>query len=86
MFTDYTVPIGSVHIPSEEWVSTVSEKKLVQEFDAGGSDAKRLIGCFHQPNQWYIHGHYPQLNTYVKGKVAILGDAVRPKLLTCRRK
>src|SRR5258706_13122440 len=77
MVTDYSVSMGSVHIPMEDWVAQISEKKLLEEFKTWGEDAQKLIGCLRQPNRWYIHGVYPQLDTYVKGNVALLGDAVR---------
>ena len=36
-----------------------------------------ILSCIEKPNKWYINVVYPHLKSFVNGRVALLGDAVR---------
>lgn len=50
---------------------------MLAEFDEWGSDVAGLLRCIKAPQKWMIYGVFPPLKSYVKGHVALLGDAVR---------
>lgn len=76
--TDYSVPIGSRPLPpSEPWVTRVSPDELRSQFEDWGDDPRIIVTCLLDPSKWSIHCVKPELETYVKGRVALLGDAVR---------
>ena len=52
------------------------EQQLLEEFANFGDDAMRMLKCIRNPSKWFIHVVYPPLESYVRGKVALLGDAV----------
>lgn len=71
------MPIGTIHCPPDEpWATSVSEEQLIEEFCSFGDDAMRMIKCIRNPSKWLIHVVYPPLESYVRGRVALLGDAV----------
>ena len=81
------MPIGhpSAHrdpdLPSVEVVRTAD---LLDAFADYGSNIRAVLGCIDKPNKWYINTVYPHLQTYAKGHVALLGDAVRARGPRCK--
>ena len=54
---------------------------LWKEYEGWGPDVAALIKCMpEKPNKWSIHVVHPPLDSFVKGRVALIGDAVRPNL------
>lgn len=54
--------------------STTAE--LLSAFEDFGSNIRSVLGCIEKPMKWYINIVWPHLPTFVKGRVALLGDAV----------
>lgn len=46
------------------------------EYEGFSSDVLSLLGCIQNPSKWMIRIVRP-LKSYVQGRVALLGDAVR---------
>ena len=40
------------------------------------SDTKKLLRAIINPTKWFLHAVHPPLDTFVKDKVALVGDAV----------
>ncbi|KAI0697527.1 FAD/NAD-P-binding domain-containing protein [Cytidiella melzeri] len=73
---DRTVEIGDVTLPSgQPLVVPVTKEEMLKEYEGWGSDVIGILSCVEDPNKWYINVVYPPLQSYVKGKVALLGDA-----------
>ena len=75
----YDIPMGAQGLPeSAPWVGQVSREELQKEFDAWGPDVRTLLGCLPEKTlRWSVHVVHPSLESYSKGNVALLGDAVR---------
>ncbi|KAJ3558545.1 hypothetical protein NM688_g857 [Phlebia brevispora] len=78
---DRTIKIGDVNLPPERpTVVPASVKEMLEVYDGWGNDVVRLLGCMIKANKWYVNVVYPPLKTYVKGKVALMGDAAHGML------
>jgi len=78
---DHTIPIGSVELPpGKSWVSTVSQDELIRVYEGWGNDAIGLLKNIPKPSKWQVHVVYPPLESYVKGHVALIGDAAHAML------
>ena len=76
-YADYTKPIGAESLPpSEPWVETVSQEEMFKVFEGCGPQVMALLNCIKTPSKWAIHVVQPHLDTFVKGRVAVIGDAV----------
>lgn len=74
--TDRSVPLGSIERPKDEpWVVPVTQEEMLAEYEGWGSDVQKILGCIRTPSKWMIRVVQP-LSSYVKGTVALLGDAV----------
>ena len=74
---DRSVEIGEADLPpGQPWVVPVPQSEMLAEYAGWGPDALRLLGCIREPNKWSIHVVYPPFRSYVKGQIALLGDAV----------
>ena len=74
---DRTAKFGSVQLPPDQpTVVPVSMEEFLTTFEDCGGDLLRLMACAAKPNKWFMHVVYPPLETYAKGRVALLGDAV----------
>ena len=74
----YDIPIGAANLPDgAPWVELVP-REVVEEVYAGwGPNVAALMKCMPEnPSKWSIHVLYPPLESYAKGNVAVLGDAV----------
>lgn len=49
---------------------------MLEDYAEFGEHPLNILKSMNQPSKWFIHGLYPQLSTYVKGPIALLGDAV----------
>ena len=58
------------------WVDIVPQQELIDEYSGWGNDAKIILQHIKQPSRWSIHTVYPPLETFVNGKIALVGDAV----------
>lgn len=82
--TNRQVEMGAIELPpSQPWVVPVSKQELLDEFKGWSDDVKGIIECLHNPSKWLIHALHPPLESYVNGKIALVGDSVRPSL--CER-
>ena len=71
------IPIGSTSLPAgKPWVTSSTETNVMQEFDGWADDVIGLLRCMQTSSKWSIHVVYPPLESYVKGRVALIGDAV----------
>jgi len=78
---DYTIPIGSIELPpGQPWVEYVPQEELLQVFKGWGSDVMGILKCITKPSKWHIHVVYPPLDSYVKGRIALIGDAAHGML------
>lgn len=74
---DHTVAVGSANLPEgHPSVVPSSQEVLMQEFAGYGPDVLGVLRCINNPNKWYINVIHPPLQSYVKGRVALIGDAV----------
>lgn len=66
--------------PGEPWVTPRTRAELLSTYDGWGRDAILLLECLETPSAWSIHAVDPPLETYVRGRVALLGDAAHGML------
>ncbi|KAH8099305.1 hypothetical protein BXZ70DRAFT_943202 [Cristinia sonorae] len=79
--TDRTLNIGEAPRPEgEPWVLPLSTNELLAEYKGWGSDVLKILGCIQAPSKWLIHVVYPPLSSYVKGRIALLGDSAHAML------
>ncbi|KAH9858330.1 FAD/NAD-P-binding domain-containing protein [Lenzites betulinus] len=78
----YDIPIGSANLPEgAPWVQEVSKDELKGVYEGWGPDIAAILECMpEKPSKWSIHVVHPPLDTYVKGLVALLGDAAHGML------
>ena len=55
----------------------MTTEQLLEAYEGFGDDALALLSCMENPSRWDLNVVYPGLPSYVKGRVALLGDAVR---------
>ncbi|KAI0935590.1 hypothetical protein AcV5_010477 [Taiwanofungus camphoratus] len=78
---DRTVPMGSVALaPGAPWVTPVSQEEVVKAYDGWSSDVHAILKCIQQPSKWSIHVVHPHLDSFVKGRTALIGDAAHGML------
>ncbi|KAH9937365.1 uncharacterized protein B0H18DRAFT_1206226 [Fomitopsis serialis] len=78
---DYTKPIGTVSLPPDEpWVKVVSQEEMFKVFEGCSSEVMALLECIKEPSKWSIHVVHPHLESFVKGRVALIGDAAHGML------
>lgn len=53
------------------------EEDLVSQFQEWNEDVKAIIHCIDQTSKWPLYELNPPLRTYISGRVALVGDAVR---------
>ena len=52
---------------------------LEKEYEGWGPDVQTLIKCMpDKPSKWSIHVVHPPLDSFVRDRVVLIGDAVRP--------
>ncbi|KAH9949948.1 hypothetical protein B0H21DRAFT_776995 [Amylocystis lapponica] len=79
--TNHDIPVGSVSVPAKDsWVTTVSGAELVEEFGGWANDIIAFLRCEDKPSKWFIPIVHPPLESYVKGCIALIGDAAHAML------
>lgn len=61
-------------IDEANWVQPVSTETMVNDFSNWGEPIRALLAQIQRPERWALFDHLPA-PTYVKGKVAVMGDA-----------
>ncbi|KJA28656.1 hypothetical protein HYPSUDRAFT_129090 [Hypholoma sublateritium FD-334 SS-4] len=64
----------------QPWVEPVDQKELLDAFAGCGNDVNLMLQHMKRPSRWSIHTLYPPLESYVKGRVALVGDAAHGML------
>lgn len=62
-------------LPGHEWVTPRSSEELLARFSDFSPSVRSLLSCIPTPSAWAVHTCAPPLLTYVRGRVALLGDA-----------
>lgn len=75
----YDVPIGSQNLPEgTPWVDEIAREDLQKEFEGWGNDVATLLRFMPEKTiRLSVHVVDPPLESYARGRVALLGDAVR---------
>ena len=56
----------------------VEQQEMLDAYqDNWGRDATDILRQLTKPSRWTLHAMYPPLDSYVKGKIVLIGDAVR---------
>ncbi|RDX51872.1 FAD/NAD(P)-binding domain-containing protein [Lentinus brumalis] len=78
----YDIPIGVGEVNEKaQWVEAVSKNVLFKEYEGWGPDVEALLKCMpDKPGKWSIHVVHPPLESYAKGRIALLGDAAHAML------
>ncbi|KAI0639948.1 FAD/NAD-P-binding domain-containing protein [Trametes polyzona] len=78
----YDTPIGSANLPEGAlWVEEVTKDELKQVYQGWGPDVEAILECMpDRPSKWSIHVVHPPLESYAKGRIAVLGDAAHGML------
>jgi salicylate hydroxylase len=58
------------------WVESVDQKELLNAYKGCGSEVSAMLQNMKSPSRWSIHTLYPPLDTYIKDRVVLIGDAV----------
>lgn len=78
--SDRSQPFGQIpRDPKEPWVIPVTSEQMLADFEDCGSensDTKKLLRTISNPTKWFLHAVHPPLETYVQGRVCLIGDAV----------
>ncbi|KAH9897890.1 FAD/NAD-P-binding domain-containing protein [Cubamyces lactineus] len=79
---DYKTPIGTENLPDgAAWVEQVSRDEVKKVYEGMGPDVTVLLEHMpERPSKWSIHVVHPPLESYAKGRVAVLGDAAHGML------
>ncbi|KAF7794420.1 hypothetical protein EIP86_005554 [Pleurotus ostreatoroseus] len=73
--------IGEENIPPDApRVVPVDTETLVKEYQGWGNEVTTLLSCAKEPSKWIIDVVHPPLQSYVKGRVALLGDSAHAML------
>ena len=75
----YDIPFESEELQEQSaWVQEVTREVVEKEYEGWGPDATAIVKCMpEKPNKCSIHVVYPALESFSKGRVALIGDAVR---------
>uniref|UniRef100_A0A8H8CPH5 FAD-binding domain-containing protein n=1 Tax=Psilocybe cubensis TaxID=181762 RepID=A0A8H8CPH5_PSICU len=58
------------------WVQDVDQEELLKAYEPEfGGDILAIIRLMTRPKRWALHMIYPPLKTYVKDRIALIGDA-----------
>jgi hypothetical protein len=74
---DHSLDIGDVKLADDEpRVMEATKAELLDKYKGWGQDALNIFGSVETSSKWSVEVVYPPLDTYVKGRVALVGDAV----------
>ncbi|EEB89231.1 hypothetical protein MPER_12697 [Moniliophthora perniciosa FA553] len=62
------------------WVESVPDEELKAHFKGWGSDVQIILDHIKNPSKWSIHGCMPPLQSYVRDRVVLVGDAAHGML------
>lgn len=65
----------------QPWVEVVPQQELLEKFQDWGNDATLILKRMNKPSRWSIHTLYPPLKSFVYGRVVLIGDAVRVRII-----
>ncbi|EJD06063.1 FAD/NAD-binding domain-containing protein [Fomitiporia mediterranea MF3/22] len=77
---DHSIPWGARPVPPDAWVTPRSTEELLSNYEGWGRDVRLLLGCIARPSVWSVHACNPPLESYVRGRVALVGDAAHAML------
>jgi len=77
--TDRSKPPSLDPLP-QPWVTQHTTDEVLSAYAGWGPDVLALLGCMENPSAWAIHSVKPLLETYSRGRVAVLGDAAHAML------
>ncbi|KLO12590.1 FAD/NAD-P-binding domain-containing protein [Schizopora paradoxa] len=77
--TDRSKPPSLEPLP-QPWVTQHSTEEVLSEFADWGPDVRAFLGCLENPSAWAVHSVNPLLDSYSRGRVAVLGDAAHAML------
>lgn len=66
--------------PKQPWVVPATQDEMLSHFEGWGPQVMGLLDNITNPNKWFLHTLDPPLETYVNGKIAVLGDAAHAML------
>lgn len=71
---EYGAPVS----PQEPgaWVEAVGQQEMLDAFEGSGDDLMTILKHITKPSRWALHTLYPPLETYVKDRIVLVGDAV----------
>ncbi|PVH87481.1 hypothetical protein DL98DRAFT_509738 [Cadophora sp. DSE1049] len=68
------IPKAASQADEKTWIENVSIETMLSDFEGWGEPIKALLAQFKSSQRWALYDHLPAL-TYIKGKVALMGDA-----------
>jgi salicylate hydroxylase len=77
--SDYIKPMGAEL--KGGWVETVPKSEIEGVYSDMGNDVKIIVDHINSAGKWYIHQVSPTLQSFVFGKVVLVGDSVSRFLL-----
>ena len=57
-------------------IENVTTEEVLEDYEGWDEEVTGLLGAIKQPRKWSINIVYPSLESYARGRVALLGDAV----------
>ncbi|KAH9920248.1 FAD/NAD-P-binding domain-containing protein [Epithele typhae] len=78
----YDIEIGDQSLPEgAPWVESVTKNEMKAAYKGMNSSIMALLECMPEtPSKWSVHVLAPPLESYAKGRVALLGDAAHAML------
>ncbi|KAL5529016.1 hypothetical protein ACEPAG_4990 [Sanghuangporus baumii] len=78
---DSSVPWDGKPLPAgTPWVTPRSTEELLATYEGWSEDLRLLLGCISSPSVWSVHAIDPPLESFVRGKVALVGDSAHAML------
>jgi salicylate hydroxylase len=82
---DHSLDIGEVKLADDQpRVMEATKTELLGRYEGWGHDALNIFGSVETSSKWSVEVVYPPLDTYVKGRVALVGDAVSSCSFLCQ--
>ncbi|KAL5490522.1 hypothetical protein ACEPAI_5355 [Sanghuangporus weigelae] len=66
--------------PGTPWVAPRSTEELLATYEGWSEDVRLLLGCISSPSVWSIHAVDPPLDSFIRGRVALVGDSAHAML------